>query len=220
MFINEAKLLYRELHKHMQDINSKKVIVVIGSGSANFREVIQPHIFRNIYRPFTQDPSVSFINLDFKKSVGVDYVSDILNLDPKVAEKICNANIYLVSNLLEHVVDVKVTINKIAELMGQNSILICSGPVDYPYHPDPIDNHFRPKTAEDFEEKLGYLRLDSFNIYSNNMNYASNSQGLKQYLFAIYQLVKSYFSNPRIIMKTSDNFKRNTFYIAIIRNIS
>lgn len=208
------------MYEHMKIINSKKLIVVIGSGSANFREVIQPHIFRNIYRPFTQDPSVFMINLDFKESVGVDYVSDILNLDPKVAKKICNANIYLVSNLLEHVTDIKVTINKIAELMGQNSILICSGPVDYPYHPDPIDNLFRPKTAEDFKEYIGNLRLDSFNIYSNNMKFTSNSQNLKQYLIAIYQLAKQYYSNPRKILKISDDFQRHTYYIAILRNIS
>jgi hypothetical protein len=66
--------------------------------------------------------------------------------------------------------DIKMTLSVIKGLMGNHSTLICSGPVNYPYHPNPIDNMFRPKTRDYFEKYIGELKIEEFNVYRNGMN--------------------------------------------------
>jgi hypothetical protein len=192
-------------------------LVVIGSGDTNFRQTIQPQIHKNIYEPFENDSTIKILSIDIKSTDDTELHGDILNLGVREAELIRNADIYLVSNLIEHVRDIRETFRIIAGLMGNQSVLICSGPVIYPYHPDPIDNMFRPKTRQDFRKWIGDLNIEEFKVYSNGMNIFSDAIGFKKSLIAIYFGLKHLFVNPRKISVISHFFKSYSYYIAVIK---
>ena len=192
-------------------------LVVIGSGDANFRQNIQPQIHKNIYEPFENDSTIRILSLDIKSTDDTEIHGDILNLGVREAELIRNADIYLISNLIEHVEDIRKTFRIIAGLMGNQSVLICSGPVIYPYHPDPIDNMFRPKTRQDFKKMIGDLNIEEFKVYSNGMNIFSDAMGFKQSLVAIYFGLKHLFVNPKKISVISHFLKSYSYYIAVIK---
>jgi hypothetical protein len=94
-----------------------------------------------------------------KPDVGVDVSVDITDESclPTLAE--FHSDTVLVSNLLEHVEDINLTVNNIKALVPPSGNLILTGPLIFPHHPDPIDNMFRPTRDEvrdlskDFEIK-------------------------------------------------------------------
>lgn len=65
-----------------------------------------------------------------------------------------NCNVVLCSNVLEHLKDKNRFIESLKILTTKKgSILIVTVPYNFPYHPDPIDNLFRP----DLNMLLGYF---------------------------------------------------------------
>jgi hypothetical protein len=90
------------------------------------------------------------INIDIKAEEGVDYCLDFNNKDDFIEINNLKPNLILASNLLEHLPDLAASLNKLCLLAKKNkSALILTGPVKYPYHPDPIDNLFRPQSIEE-----------------------------------------------------------------------
>lgn len=114
----------------------------IGSSTSEFIIRQQPYIASNVLQKLSKLGSV--VNVDIKNEPGVDLVLDFLH--PSDLEQLIalNANVTLVSNLLEHIPDPKAGILSLSKLVQKGNYLILTGPKHYPYHPDPIDNRFRP----------------------------------------------------------------------------
>jgi hypothetical protein len=103
MFIDESLWISSQLKKILDD-NSLDSLLNVGSSSKFFREISQPFIYNNIFKPIQ-----SFLNithLDLKKVEGVDIVGDLA--DSNFFEHKINKtyDIVLCSNLLEHVTNV------------------------------------------------------------------------------------------------------------------
>ena len=130
----------------------------VGSSTLAFRNQDQSYIHKFIFNPLLQDPRNSIIHQDLKANDGVDIVGDITDssfVDSLVTLKF---DTFLVSNLLEHVEDIPLTIKNLVHLTPINGSIFVTGPVDFPYHPDPIDNMFRPNRTE-LEGLFSDLRL-------------------------------------------------------------
>jgi hypothetical protein len=98
-------------------------------------------------RPLT-DRGVQIVNMDLKDAPGVDIIGNIL--DPVVRSRILSIGVkaILCNNLLEHVTDVKAMCNALAETCPPGGTLCLSVPHAFPFHPDPIDNGFRPSLLD------------------------------------------------------------------------
>lgn len=145
MFREEAKWV----GKLLDDATEKKgrlVIANIGSSTAYFREVIQPHIHEFIFEPL-QQKNCKVLHVDVKPDEGVDMIADITQ--PAFASKYANAfDVVLCTNLLEHVEDIGAVARNLYAACRKNGYLLITVPYKYKKHLDPIDNMFRPKPAE------------------------------------------------------------------------
>ena len=105
------------------------------------------------------------LNVDLKEGHGVDIVGDICS--PVLQERLTSLKPRLVicANVLEHVVDVYAMSVAIQALTSTDCFLIVTVPRDYPYHPDPIDNGFRP-SVEDLKNLFNAYHL----VDSNEIN--------------------------------------------------
>lgn len=121
-------------------------IANVGSSTAYFREVMQPHIHELIFKPLLQNGHTIF-HVDFKKDDGVDLVADITK--PEFAADYQNAfDMILCTNMLEHVVDINAVVQNLYAACTHNGYLLITVPYKYRKHLDPIDNMFRPTPAE------------------------------------------------------------------------
>ena len=144
----EEKLLLNEsiwIKHAIEYLEQKGVIGLtlnLGSSTSVYIAKQQPYITTNVVQNLTRLGSI--LNIDIKNEVGVDLVLDFLN--PTDLEKLIalNANVTLVSNLLEHIPNPESGIDALSKLVQKGNYLILTGPRHYPYHPDPIDNRFRP----------------------------------------------------------------------------
>ena len=124
----------------------KPVIANIGSSTALFRQVIQPHIHNYIFKPLVQK-NYTLLHIDVKKDDGVDVVADITQ--PAFAQNHTNAfDIIMCTNMLEHVEDINAVIENLYASCRNNGYLLITVPYKYKKHLDPIDNMFRPTPAE------------------------------------------------------------------------
>jgi len=115
----------------------------IGSSTAEFREVRQPHIDRLIFAPL-RARGVEVIHADLKQAPGVDVAGDLSDPAVQATLRARRAKIALSSNLLEHVQDPAAFAATIASLVEPGGTILVTVPRSYPYHADPIDTGFRP----------------------------------------------------------------------------
>lgn len=119
-------------------------ILNIGSWDKIFREEKQPHIHKNIVMPLLKR-GISITNTDCYQSPWIDVVGDLTDKDFIQKLKTEKYKCILCSNVLEHLVDPKKFMNTLQSLLIETwSLLIVTVPSNFPYHPDPIDNRFRP----------------------------------------------------------------------------
>jgi hypothetical protein len=158
MLVREARWIGTTLLKMSSEMGGISLLN-LGSSTGEFRSQSQPYIDQRIFAPLKLDPRNSVVHCDLKADVGVDVSVDITDESclPILAE--LHSDTVLVSNLLEHVEDINLTVNNIEALVPPSGNLILTGPLIFPYHPDPIDNMFRPTRDEvqdlfkDFEIK-------------------------------------------------------------------
>jgi len=119
------------------------VCLNIGSSTEVFRTRSQPHIEGLLFGPLRKS-GVRVLHCDMKADPGVDLVGDVL--DPAFQSELrdIGAQLLICSNLLEHLVDPKAFASACASLVAPGGHALFTVPSDYPYHPDPIDNMFRP----------------------------------------------------------------------------
>jgi hypothetical protein len=144
MLINEAKKINEYLETFLKD--KKGIAINIGSSTADFIDTSQPYIGNLVLRPMSLNFKI--LNIDIKNQDGVDLVADFTTPKGQKSISNLNGNLYLISNLLEHVPDYNLGIQSIIKLLNSGDALILSGPKSFPYHPDPIDNMFRPSINE------------------------------------------------------------------------
>ncbi len=122
-------------------------VLNLGSSTAHFRKVEQPHIDRHIFRPLAER-GVRVVHADLKAGDGVDIEGDIY--DPVFRARIgqIHPRLAICSNLLEHLEDRDGFVRLCDELVPAGAYLLITVPFDYPYHLDPIDTYFRPSPAE------------------------------------------------------------------------
>ncbi len=122
-------------------------VLNLGSSTGDFRARVQPVIDQLIFRPLAAR-GVPVVHADIKSDAGVDLVADILDEDGFARMQSVGARTILCSNVLEHVPERARFMARLADLTPPGGTLIVTVPSSYPYHPDPIDNRFRPTLAE------------------------------------------------------------------------
>ncbi len=122
-------------------------VLNIGSSTDDYRFHEQAHIDRLVFAPL-RERGVHIVNQDIKKAVGVDVVGNLM--DPLFVEKLraMQFRTLLCNNLLQHVLDPKVLMRRVFDLLPVGALLVVTGPSAYPKHLDPIDTMFRPSPSE------------------------------------------------------------------------
>jgi len=124
----------------------------LGSSTKEYRTVTCPHIERDLFGPLVAR-GVKVFHSDLKVGPGIDIAADILDPDARREIGALGIQSVLCNNLLEHVEDIDLMYSAISEICPQGGLLCLSVPHEYPYHPDPIDNGYRP-TILDLERRL------------------------------------------------------------------
>jgi hypothetical protein len=132
--------------------NQIQKVVNLGSSSKNFSGNQQGYIFENIFAKLELVSQV--INIDIRDELGVDLVLDFMQESSQVVIQELQADLTLVCNLLEHLESAELGIEALKGITKPGSLLILTGPRIFPFHPDPIDNRFRP-TKRNLKRILG-----------------------------------------------------------------
>jgi hypothetical protein len=139
----------------------------IGSSTAHFRELEQPHINRLLVRPIVES-GLSVIHCDMKMADGVDEVGNVFDDDFHNRLRTYEAQLLLCCNLLEHLEDPARFARTCGELVSPGGYCLVTVPRSYPYHPDPIDTMFRPSPEEVTNMMPGFTMLRSEMIEAGN----------------------------------------------------
>jgi hypothetical protein len=145
MLVKEADWIAREFRRISDD--DLFPLLNVGSSTAEFRTRIQPHIDQIVFAPL-RDRGGRAWHADLKAAPGVDIVGDLSA--PGNVKRVRELGIHsaLVSNVLEHVPEPDRIAGVINALVPARGYIVVTGPHCFPYHPDPIDNGFRPNPAE------------------------------------------------------------------------
>ena len=141
----EAKWLAQTLEQYPAEQLSP--LLNLGSSTRRYRTEVCPEIDSYVFAPL-QQRGVAVSHCDLKSGEGIDIVGDIF--DDLVLNRIRAARfkVVLCNSLFEHVVDPGRLRVVLAQILPPGGLLFVSAPFRYPYHPDPIDNGFRPHLDE------------------------------------------------------------------------
>jgi SAM-dependent methyltransferase len=145
MFEREAERIAANLEALPPDGLSP--LVNLGSSTEYFRTRQQPWIDRLLFAPLrarTGAQAVEIFHVDLKRSPGVDLVANILSEDGYAQLRLLRPKVVLLCNILEHVTDPALLIERALDILQPGGRLIISVPRSYPHHRDPIDTMFRP----------------------------------------------------------------------------
>jgi hypothetical protein len=210
MLLNEAKWINNIIASHLNNFNG--TAVNLGSSSLDFIKYNQPYIENLVLKPISKN--FKLINVDVKVDSNIQLVADFLTDSGQKTIKEQHAKVFLVSNLLEHIPAALDGINQLKKLVESNSYIILTGPKSFPYHPDPIDNMFRPKLREIyalFEKDFEIIELV---VVKNGTVFSSSLFGRS--VKKTGKVLQSKGGLLRLIFNTSFLYKtiRNMFYPA------
>ena len=142
----EEAAWFKEALRSMETVELSPMLNV-GSSTLEYRTIVCPYIERDLLAPL-RDRGVKLLHIDLKSHAGVDLVGDII--DQAVRRRIASLGVQsiLCNNFLEHVEDVPRACKALAEICPPGGRLCLSVPHAFPFHPDPIDNGFRPSLAQ------------------------------------------------------------------------
>lgn len=132
-------------------------VIDLGSSTAEFRRLQQPHIDYFVFRPLRRR-GLSIVHVDAKAADGVDVVADLAST-ASLRGVLSPAEVVIATSLLEHVADRAQLVRHITDLTMTGGLAIVSVPHVYPFHPDPIDTMYRPSLSE-----LEALWRDDFGV--------------------------------------------------------
>lgn len=142
----EESLWIKHAFQKLKPVAGAADVANIGSSTAHFRKVIQPHIHNNIIDSL-QKSGWNIFNVDLKSEDGVDLVADVTSpsfshpYKDRFAITIC-------TNLLEHVEDIPLVVKNLVNITRGDGHILITVPYKYKLHYDPIDNGFRPTPQE------------------------------------------------------------------------
>lgn len=160
MFDREAKKIGEILDS--MDIHDLNPILEIGSSTEYFRKKMKPHINENIHEKINKR-GIQIICSDIKPDPDViDQKNMIIGsvFDDKTLQKMIDLKprCILLCNILEHVTDSQEVCNRIQKIATAGTLIVCSVPYSFPYHPDPIDTLYRP-SPEELIEKFSNIEV-------------------------------------------------------------
>jgi hypothetical protein len=206
-------MLYYEamwINEKLNSIDTGRAITAVNLGSStnDFIESQQPYI-----RIFVSDVLKSkfskVVNVDIKDSPGVDLVANFLEAQGREEISKLSPSLILVCNLLEHLPDPIAGLESLVAMTNPGTLLLITGPRRFPYHPDPIDNGFRPSLRrlramlnDDFEI-LDMQKVKSGSALTCNFPKAEISTPLKWALTRIR--ISNILQNPRLSLQMVRN---------------
>jgi hypothetical protein len=119
----------------------------LGSSSTEIREVVQPWIENQVFRPL-RVRGVQVVHVDMRELPGVDVHADLTNPDDVLRLGALRPGALLCCNLLEHVIEPDRLAYHCLDLLATGGLVFVTVPFSYPYHRDPIDTMYRPSPAE------------------------------------------------------------------------
>mgnify|MGYP001420865864 CR=1 FL=1 len=122
-------------------------VLNIGSSTHHVRKVSQPHMDNYIFKPLVEN-NRTIVHTDIIDEKGVDIVGDLTNRTFVDGLRNQKYNFVLCSNLLEHLENKALVVNAIEDILPAGGKALITVPYNYPFHLDPIDTMFRPKTHE------------------------------------------------------------------------
>jgi hypothetical protein len=144
MFREEAVWIESALQKIEPSVGNN-LVANLGSSTAYFREVIQPHIHQHIILPL-QHKGWKIVNVDLKHEDGVDIVADVTK--DNFSQLVQPAALTICTNMLEHVEDINLVVTNLQKVTTKGGYILLTVPYKYKKHLDPIDNMFRPTPNE------------------------------------------------------------------------
>ena len=131
------------LRRILLGLDSVSPLLNLGSSTAEFRSIVQPHIDSELFAPL-RDAGVEVVHCDLREGGGIDLAGDVRDAGVKAALKARGFRCVLLANLLEHVGDRAGTIAACEEIAGPGGLILATVPSSYPYHADPADTRYRP----------------------------------------------------------------------------
>lgn len=184
MFEEESIWIKNEIAKISKEINN---VLDVGSSTLEFRTKIQPSIDENIFKPLRlQGKKICY--LDIKKDKGVNIVCGIENINT-INKKF---DLVICANLLEHVRDVKKTVNNLKSLISPKGYLLVTVPHFYFYHPAPIDTMYRPDNKS-LEELFSFQVISSKIIKIKRLYILTRLHYLGKMILSLPSGVNRYF---------------------------
>jgi hypothetical protein len=171
------------------------VALEIGSSTRVYRTVVSPHI-EEIFRRALLKRCEHVYTVDIKNDPGVDFVGNIL--DPEFAKSLAklSPDCLVITNLAEHLTNVEL-LEEAINLLPTVKTIVYSGPLDYPYHRDPIDNLVR-LSVDDltdlfpgfYVESGSSVKTGSYRNDLSTMTFLSSVRSvLRNFLVAAYLLL-------------------------------
>jgi hypothetical protein len=146
-------------------------ILNVGSQTSEFRKWDQPWVGSLFSKLESSGHKVT--HLDINSGDGIDLTIDVLD-HAQFELAVRDHDVVFVSNLLEHLNDHVKFAGSLSNVLSPDQLLLLSGPKLFPYHPDPIDNNFRPELKDLinlFEPRLelvNYLEVKEFFYAKSN----------------------------------------------------
>lgn len=122
-------------------------VLNIGSSSEGFRTKVQPWIDEFLFAPL-RERGVEVIHNDLKEGRGIDTRANLLTDEGFEELRAFRPRTILLCNLLEHVHEPDVMVQRAFQLLEPGGRLVVSVPRSYPHHRDPFDTMYRPTPAE------------------------------------------------------------------------
>jgi hypothetical protein len=167
MFEAEARWLRRALDAFPPGRLSP--LLNLGSSSAEFREIIQPWIEREVFCPL-RERGVEVAHVDIREMPGVDIRANLIDPADLLRLRALRPTALLCCNLLEHVIERDRLAQHCLDLLPAGGLVFVTVPFSYPHHRDPIDTMYRPSPAE-LAELFGGARLLGGEILGAGVSY-------------------------------------------------
>lgn len=180
MIVKEASWIGNTLLELLAERGELRLLN-IGSSTGTFRSVDQPYIDALIFQPLSQVATVSVWHCDARDGHGIDVELDVTSEGALGVLSALDCNTFLVSNLLEHVGRIEDVVSLLDQLVPAGRTLIVTGPKLFPYHPDPIDNMFRPSRLE-LERLFPSFEIQEFRVVKSPNVMCATTTGLWQHV--------------------------------------
>ena len=169
-------------------------MIEIGSSTFDFRTKTKPHIDKYLHAPL-KARGIKIITTDIKSGTGVMISGNIY--DYTVFQKMIDfkPRSVLLCNVLEHVEDIVELTSLISKLISHNGIIVVTVPYDYPYHPDPIDNLYRPEPSDIANLFQGFEVVQSEIVPDVTYYFELKKMGFRRAIIRIFtELIKLFRS--------------------------